>query len=196
MRPTATIDAPLRADAARNRELVLEAAGRLFRTHGLDVTMQQVADEAGVGVGTVCRRFRTKDDLVAALVEQRMERLLARLRDGIDQLDDDPWRAFASAFADSVELHVRDRGFIEALAAREQCAPPSDAQRTELLDLLTRLVEGARAAGAVRADLRAEEIPELACMVSRAGASAAGPASSGAWVRACEVVLDGMRARD
>ncbi len=196
MTPAETAEAaPLRADAARNRELVLEAAGRLFRARGLDVTMQEIADEAGVGVGTVCRRFRSKDDLVAALVARRIEGLLARLRAGVDALDADPWGAFAATFSDVVELHVRDRGFIEALAARERCTPPSDAQRGQLLDLLGQLVDGARYAGVVRADLRAAEIPELACMVSRAGASAAGGAESDAWVRACELVLDGMRAR-
>ncbi|MCB0878531.1 MAG: TetR/AcrR family transcriptional regulator [Thermoleophilia bacterium] len=186
--------ATLRADAARNRELVLDAAGRLFRERGLDVTMHEIADEAGVGVGTVSRRFHSKDELVAALVEQRMDRLLDVLRRGVQQLDDDPWDAFATAFTDAVELHVQDRGFIEALAAQDRCLPPSDAQRAELIGLLDQLVAGASAVGAIRSDLRATEIPELACMVSRAGASAAGPGSSDTWRRACQVVLDGLRA--
>lgn len=188
--------APLRADAARNRERVLEAAARLFREHGLDVTMREVAEEAGVGVGTVSRRFSSKDELVAALVEQRFERLLALLRGAAARMEVDPWGAFAQVFTDAVELHVRDRGFIEAIAdARADAGRACTARRGELLAVLEEIVARAIAAGVVRADLTATDIPQLACMVSRTSASTAGPIQPDAWRRACEVVLDGMRAR-
>jgi AcrR family transcriptional regulator len=170
---------------------VLDAASRLLRERGLDVTMQEIADEAGVGVGTVCRRFRTKDELVAALVDERIERLLAILRRGLEQMDDDPWQAFSGAFTAAVELHARDRGFSEALAATGSDCRPAPPELRELLDaILARAIDE----GVVRPDLTAVEIPQLACMVSHTGASAAGPAAQGAWRRTCEIVLDGMRA--
>ncbi len=61
---------PRRADARRNRERVLEAAGEPFAEHGLDAQMPDVARRAGVGVGTVYRHFATKDALVEALAER------------------------------------------------------------------------------------------------------------------------------
>lgn len=192
--PAAT-ERVLRADAARNRELVLEAASSLFREHGLDVTMQEIADAAGVGVGTVSRRFRSKDELIAALVGARIEHLFDVLERAVERAAFEPWEAFAEAFEQVVELHVRDRGFLEAVSERTQCAEACDSRAGEMLALVEQLVGAGIDAGVLRADLTAQQVPELACMVSHAGASVAGPAPSDAWRRACEVVLDGLRAR-
>src|SRR5919106_3628855 len=65
----------LRADARRNREAVVAAAKKLFADEGLDAQMPDVAKAAKVGVGTVYRHFPTKDHLIAALAEDRFERL-------------------------------------------------------------------------------------------------------------------------
>src|SRR6476469_6810573 len=83
----------LRADARRNREAVLAAARHLFADQGLDAQMPDVAKAAAVGVGTVYRHFPTKDDLIAALVADRFERLAQKARDGLEM--DDPWDAVA-----------------------------------------------------------------------------------------------------
>src|SRR5579883_2152468 len=66
--PVTELERPRRADAVRNRERVLEAAEQLFATEGLDVHIEQVAQRAGVGVGTVCRNFPTKDSLIDAVL--------------------------------------------------------------------------------------------------------------------------------
>jgi AcrR family transcriptional regulator len=69
--PMADDPAPERADAARNREAILAAALRLVRTRGVDcVTMDTVASEAGVGKGTVFRRFETREGLMAAVLNE------------------------------------------------------------------------------------------------------------------------------
>src|ERR1700712_3129718 len=65
-------DRPLRADAERNREAILCAAAEVYATQGTDVSLDEVARLAGVGVGTVYRRFPTKDELIDALFEARM----------------------------------------------------------------------------------------------------------------------------
>jgi AcrR family transcriptional regulator len=67
---------PLRRDAVRNRERVLVAAGRLVAEHGVDVSMEQIAQEAGLGIGTLYRRFPNKDALVDALVEAFVEQVV------------------------------------------------------------------------------------------------------------------------
>ena len=184
----------LRADAARNRALVLDVAGELFRARGLDVTMQEIADAAGVGVGTVCRRFATKQDLVAALFEERMETLLGIVRRGVDELDLDPWDAFSTAFTDAVHLHVRDRGFMEALGCEHGNHPRHEELRHDLMVTLRVLVHRGVEVGVLRDDLVAEDIPELACMVSRTSCTPISALEPDAWRRACTIVLDGMRA--
>ena len=68
---------PLRRDAARNRQRVLKAASEVFTERGLDVSLDEVARHAGVGVGTVYRRFRTKEELVEALFVDRIEAVAA-----------------------------------------------------------------------------------------------------------------------
>src|SRR5580704_5467771 len=76
-----------RADARRNREAVIAAAKKLFADEGLDAQMPDVARAAKVGVGTVYRHFPTKDDLIAALVADRFERLAQKARDGVEAAD-------------------------------------------------------------------------------------------------------------
>lgn len=58
------MERPLRADAARNRQLIIDAARELFAEEGIDVTLDDVARRAGVGVGTVYRRFASKEELI------------------------------------------------------------------------------------------------------------------------------------
>src|SRR5690349_8453678 len=76
-----------RADARRNREAVIVAAKKLFADEGLDAQMPDVARAANVGVGTVYRHFPTKDDLIAALVADRFERLAQKAHEGVEAPD-------------------------------------------------------------------------------------------------------------
>ena len=70
----------LRADAERNRRLVLDAAAAVFAERGLEAGVAEIAQRAGVGTATVFRRFPTKQDLIVAVVD-------ARICDMGDQLD-------------------------------------------------------------------------------------------------------------
>ena len=78
----ASEERPLRRDAARNRERILAAAGEVFATRGLEVTLDDIAHHAGVGVGTVYRRFHDKEQLIDALFDDRMEAIVAALEAG------------------------------------------------------------------------------------------------------------------
>ena len=74
-RATTTTDRPLRADAERNRRRILDAAAELFAERGLHVSLDEVAERAGVGVGTVYRRFADREALVDALLQTRVDEL-------------------------------------------------------------------------------------------------------------------------
>src|SRR5574342_294589 len=91
--PTDDAQRPLRADAERNRRRVLSAASDLFAERGLDVSLDEIAAAAGVGVGTVYRRFADKDALIDALFEDKIGDVERLARECLEI--EDPWTAFA-----------------------------------------------------------------------------------------------------
>src|SRR5438270_9772605 len=109
-------DRTLRADARRNREAVITAAKKLFADQGLDAQMPDVAKVAKVGVGTVYRHFATKDELIAALVSERFERLADQARAGLEAAD--PWDGLAEFIRFAAQLQADDRGLCEVMGSR------------------------------------------------------------------------------
>jgi AcrR family transcriptional regulator len=99
----------MRADAARNRERVLAAAAAVFAEHGVDGSLPQVARRAGVGVATIYRRFRTKVDLVEALVVERFRGFADRVTGALAA--DDPWEALLDVLHATASVQVADRVF-------------------------------------------------------------------------------------
>src|SRR3954470_5976153 len=93
----------LRRDAAVNRERLLAAAGELFAERGLNVTLNDIARHAGVGVGTAYRRFPNKDAVVAALFEQRMQAVADVAAEALD--DPDAWNGLLTFLERA--LHMR-----------------------------------------------------------------------------------------
>src|SRR5437763_15723704 len=86
---TSTAERPLRADAERNRERILAAAREAFAEDGLDVGLHEIAKRAGVGVGTVYRRFPEKEQLIEALFHDRIEEVVGIAERGL--AFDDAW---------------------------------------------------------------------------------------------------------
>ena len=195
--PTATPDrakATLRADAQRNRARVLEAAERLLAERGLDVSMHEIASAAGVGVGTIFRRFPTKDDLVATVVAERLRALATLARACVERSEHEPWAAFAGYFEAAAEQHVRHRGLIEAIGSEHLAHPMHAEQMASLIGDVATLVERALAAGELRAGVTVADIPMLLCAVGRMGQAPSGGDVGEAWRRPCTILLDGMRA--
>src|SRR5690349_13924840 len=180
----------LRADARRNREAVLAAAKRLFADQGLDAQMPDVAKAAGVGVGTVYRHFATKDDLIAALVVQRFERLAEKTREGLEM--DDSWEAVCELIRFAAQIQADDRGLCEVMGSRPEMMYAA-ARAAGLPELSDQLVRRGQRAGQLRRDLTWEDIPMIACALGRVTQATSGPAT-GRWPRLVEIILDGMRA--
>src|SRR5437867_739406 len=93
---TGSRERPLRADAARNREKVLDAAEAAFAAAGQKAHLDDIASDAGVGVGTVCRHFPTKQDLLAAVCGRLYRSLLEQAQHALET--DDPAEAFERFF--------------------------------------------------------------------------------------------------
>src|SRR5437763_12149404 len=103
---------PLRADAERNRRRILDAAEAVFGERGLDVGVAEIAARAGVGRGTLFRNFASKQDLIAAIVSERMTEVTERGRALLET--DDPGSALSDFLAELVRRQQTDRALFEA----------------------------------------------------------------------------------
>jgi AcrR family transcriptional regulator len=181
----------LRADARRNREAVLEAARQAFAEQGYICQMEDIAQAAGVGVGTVYRHFPNKEALLDALIAARFETIAAETAKALER--DDPWEAFCDLMRFSAKLQADDRGLSEVLASRPLVGEAA-AAKSGLVDLSEKLMRKAQKAGKMRKDLMVEDIPTMICGLSAVTGAADGSISSMNWKRFLEVMLDGMRA--
>jgi AcrR family transcriptional regulator len=180
----------LRADARRNRQAVIAAAKKLFADQGLDAQMPDVARTANVGVGTVYRHFPTKDELVAALVSERFDRLAEQARQSLQM--DDPWEGISSFIRFAAQMQADDRGVCEVIGSRPEMMDAA-ARAAELPALCDQLVKRAQRSGQLRKEIVWEDIPMIACGLGSVTQAAVGPAR-GRWPRLVEIILDGLRA--
>jgi AcrR family transcriptional regulator len=184
------VDRALRADARRNREAVIAAAKKLFADQGLDAQIPDVAKAAKVGVGTVYRHFPTKDNLIAALVAERFERLAEKASECLEM--DDAWEGLCDFIRFSAQIQADDRGLCEVIGSRPEVMDTA-ALAAGLPDLCERLVKRAQRSGKLRRDLAWEDIPMITCGLGRITQATVGPAT-GRWPRLVEIILDGLRA--
>ena len=167
----------LRADAARNRARILDAAREVFAQRGVDVPMAAVARRAGVGIATLFRRFPTKQ----ALVDEVFAEQLATCDDLLATAlaDPDPWRAFRQLLESVRAVQLRDRGFTQAVLATRPGA--HDERRARAERAFAEVVRRAQAVGRLRRDFSPHDLalvllattgttatpPEVADAVSR-----------------------------
>jgi AcrR family transcriptional regulator len=189
---TATTTPPTqRADARRNRAKVLGAARRQFAEHGLETQIEQIAREAGVGVGTVYRHFPTKEALLEALAEAKFEGLADAARAALEV--EDPWQGFVDLMTYAARTMSDDRGTSEAMDQRADICGAA-ARAAGLDELTAELVERAKAAGALRPDIEADDVPSLICGLGRAVRAGDDGSPAMSWERYLDIILAGLRA--
>ena len=186
---------PLRADAARNLRRILTAAAEAFAEQGGDVPMEEVARRAGVGVGTLYRRFPDREALVVAVVRDSFETLVDTMR-AAQQQEPRAWQALVRGMSHSQELRLSTPP-TGPLAAASRAALAADpgirALRGAFVEVLEQLVERAQAEGDLRDDVGAGDVAQLFALVVKAGRPGGGRGSDIASSRALAVVLDGLR---
>ncbi len=181
---------PLRADAQRNLTRIVETAHEVFAEHGIDAPLAVIAERADVGVGTIFRRFPSKDELLVAVLLHRGEQLVA----AVDKARESPdaGAAFRHLLETAIAAQIDDRCFCDAigtdLLARPELTTLFDAAHTGLASLLER----AQAEGAIRADVTAEDLLFVVHGVAHAGLMLEDVAP-GAWRRHLGLALDGLR---
>ncbi|MEV0317663.1 TetR/AcrR family transcriptional regulator [Streptomyces sp. NPDC050658] len=221
---------PLRVDAQRNLEHVLRAAREVFGELGYGAPMEDVARRARVGVGTVYRRFPSKDVLVRRIAEEETSRLTDQARAALGQ-EDEPWSALSRflrtsvasgagrllppqvlrvGVADEVAGGVREDearvpqqrqsapGGPELRLVEQRSAPaeesvPDDPGAVALLDVVGRLVERARAAGELRADVTVADVLLVIATAAPSLPDAAQQAAASS--RLLDILLEGLRSR-
>lgn len=182
---------PLRADAQRNRERLLEVAAQAFAHDGPQVSLDAIAKQAGVGIGTLYRHFPTRE----ALVEAAYRKELARLCDAAPGLletmpPDRAVRAWMDLF---VEYMTTKRGMADALrAVIASGGNPFAQSRDRLLDAVSTLLRAAADTGTVRADVRPEDVLAGIGGISLATAD---PAQADQAARLLDLLMDGLRYR-
>jgi len=187
---TDTTARPMRSDARRNRERVLLAAEDVFSEMGLRAQVEEVARRAGVGVGTVCRHFPTKQALVEAVLEAMYESLLADARAAL--LLPDPATAFRTFYVALSEFQARHRALAEDMAKEIALPVAAQSVRDELRSAIGELVARAQAAGAIRADIGPADVTFLFSGVAHATALA-GDLQPVLRKRYVALILDGLR---
>lgn len=181
----------LRADAERNRQRIIAAAREVFAEHGLDVPMLDIAQRAGVGVGTLYRRFPTRDDLIAGTFEAKMTAYADAVADAL--ADPDPWAGFSRYIERVCGMQAEDRGFAHVLTMTFPAARRFEAERDRAYHAYAELVARAKAAGKLRDDFSPEDLVML--LMANAGVVAAtADAAPDAWRRFAAYMIQAFRA--
>jgi AcrR family transcriptional regulator len=182
---------PLRADARRNRDRVLEAARVAFGAEGSDVSLDEIARRAGVGAGTVYRHFATKEALLEAVVFDRIGELVEEARALLD--DPDPGRAFSSFVERLGREGARKRDLVEVLANDGIHLRLGEAPNLRALtDVLAELLRRAQRAGAVRSDISVDDV--MALLTGAAYSICHSGADDSRATRLLAIMYDGLRA--
>jgi AcrR family transcriptional regulator len=181
---------PLRADAQRNLARILDAAREVFAEEGIEATVAEVAERAGVGTATIFRRFPTKDDLLAAVVEQRLEDIAQKGREAL--AGENAMKGLDRLMRWGIESYIRDRCFCESTGTAVFDRPNLQELKAELDAIIQELLARAKKAGDVRKDVTATDISMLFFAVASAALKLE-PAQRDAWHRYLDIVLDGLR---
>ena len=173
----------LRLDAQRNRDRILEAATRVFGERGQGATLADVAREAGVGVGTVYRRFEDKDALLESLFEGKVDDLVRLAEAGSD------FREFLFRL---MEARATDRVLDLILLGADRGERFAQVLEERFMPHVERLLESAAESGEVRPGMTASEVCLLAYMVGKV-ADITRSAGEDVWRRYAQLLIDGTR---
>ena len=191
---TADPETPLRADARRNRDQIIAAARTIFAEQGPDVPMEEIARAAGVGVGTLYRRFPDRDALIGAVARDNFGRVLTEARAALAE-EPTAWEALVRFLRQSRELQLSVQlALISPMVAKVISDDPlTDEFRRALLDELDIVVHAAQEEGFLRKDVDTGDVAMLFSLLLRQISSRADDALRAGQERCMALMLDGLR---
>jgi AcrR family transcriptional regulator len=147
---------PMRADARRNRDALLAAAADLFAEQGVEVSLEEIARRACVGIGTLYRNFATRDALIADVYRREVEQLCG----GVDELlaELPPAEALEEWMRRFVSYVATKRGMASALKSAVGASELFAESRRQIYDAMNRLVTASVEAGTIRSDADSEDV--------------------------------------
>jgi AcrR family transcriptional regulator len=188
-------EARLRADARRNRDQILAAARRMFAEQGPDAPMEEIAREAGVGVGTLYRRFPDREALIRAVARENFAVVLTETRAAVAE-EPTAWEALVRVVRQSraLQLSVQLAILSPLAGAIIRDDPDTRKYRRELLETLDGLVRAAQSEGTLRRDVGTGDVTALLSLLLRRVQPKDGSAGMAA-ERALVLMFDGLRAQ-
>jgi AcrR family transcriptional regulator len=153
----------LRADAARNRQRLIDAAAEVFAARGLDATLDDIARQAGVNVATAYRHFANKHELAREFIQQWIDRIAASAEEAA--ANPDPWAGLAQFLEQSLELMTANRALDDVLTRAHDSEQFAQLLR-RTTEPLGRLLARGQDAGVVRPDIAATDFPAILEMLS------------------------------
>jgi len=189
--PETTSGRPLRRDAQRNRDALLDAARRAFAQEGLEASLEKVAKDAGLANGTLYRHFPTRLDLVQAALADKLHLWLEAT--GKAATMDDTWEGLCHFLETTCELQAGDRGFSGLTGIRLPEDTALASIRTRVHELAIRIVERAQEQGTVRDDVTPEDVAFVLWANARV-AEATREVAPDVWRRYLYLMLDAYRA--
>ncbi len=182
---------PKRADAVLNHDRLVQAAREVFAEQGFSATVHDIAEHAGVGVGTIYRNFASKQQIIQTLYEEAIEKVLAGIHEALEIAD--PWKALVTFFEVTASSQALDQG-LTAMFLGSESSPPLDQTAAGILDAVSPLFDRARAAGVVREGVGVTDIlPIFAMLDAVYHLSEENPSL---WRRYLAILLDGLSAHD
>ena len=185
------VQRPLRRDAQERRGKLIEAAQREFAAHGVDASLEKIAREAGVSIGTLYRHFPTRLDLLMAAFRPRVKEFLAGAAKALAM--NDPWEGFVYYLENLFAMQVGDRGFNDFLSRRFTDNEETERIHDEMCQQIENVLARAQEAGEARTDITQADIVNLIWSNGRI-IDATSATAPNAWRRYLYLMLDAYRA--
>lgn len=182
---------PMRRDARASRDKLIAAAQREFAARGVDASLEKIARDAGVSIGTLYRHFPVRLDLLMAALRPQLEEYLDGARQAMEL--DDPWEAFVAYLEHLFGMQVGDRGFSDFLSRRFTDSDVTERLHDELCQQIEDVLIRAQKAGAARPDITQADIVNLIWANGRI-IDATRTTAPDAWRRQLHLMLDAYRA--
>jgi AcrR family transcriptional regulator len=189
MDTTAGIARPLRRDAELNRQRIMAAAREVFAERGLEATLDDVARHAGLGVGTVYRRFPNKEAVVDALFEESFGRVVALTEQALEHPD--AWEGLVGLMTQLAELQAADRGLRDIMLSEAYGRDRVAQMRDRIKPLMDRVFGRAGEQGRLRDDVSVTDLPVLQLMIAST-IEFTHPVQPESWRRYVTIVMDGL----
>jgi AcrR family transcriptional regulator len=191
MTTTPPTERTLRADARRNQDLIVAAAGEAIAEHGLEASMEEIARRAGVGATTLYRRFPSKQELLRAVLDARLSELEPQI--AAAAADPDPWEGLLAGMRALLDAQARNMALVQVLAQAGELTMLRQELGQRVLEPLRYLFSAAQASGQIRADLDPGELKVLIRMIITTWVHDEHAGARPPWPRYLTLLTDALR---